>query len=158
MTPILIGILGILLTAYAAYLLNSTAKTKEEFLKGAAEFRKPFIESRNIFDLSTRGLHEKSDVRETFILHFSNQKSAVSTFVPVLPRRFRERIREAWQDYENYMNNENAYKWFGSDNLFKTDEKITERRKNAIKKIDRLLLFADYHNIYSILRVPRRKI
>lgn len=154
MTPILIGILGILLTAYAAYLLNSAAKTKEEFLKAAAEFRKPFIESRNIFDLSTRGLHEKTDIRETFILHFSNQKSAVSTFVPVLPRRFRERISEAWKDYESYISNESASKWFDSDNLFKTDEEITEKRKNAIQKIDQLLLFADYHNIYSILRMP----
>jgi hypothetical protein len=158
MTPILIGILGILMTAYAAYLLNSTAKTKEEFLKAAVEFRKPFIEIRNIFDLSTRGLHEKTDIRETFILYFSNQKSAVSIFVPILPRRFRERIRDAWKNYENYINNENTSKWFDSDNLFKTDDEILEKRKAAINKIDRILLFSDYHNIYSILRMPRWKV
>ena len=155
MTPILIGILGILLTAYAAYLLNSTAKTKEEFLKAATEFRKPFIEIRNIFELSTRGLHERTDIRETFILYFCDQKRAIAIFEPVLPRRTRNSIREAWTNYENYINNESISKWFDSNKLFKTDDEILEKRKTAISKIDRILLFSDYHNIYSILRMPR---
>jgi len=154
----MIAALCILLAAYAADLLNDTIKTKELFIKSAADFRKPFDEIRMIFDLNTRGLHEKTDIRETFILNFSEQKRVVATFEAVLPRRFRIIIREAWSDYESYINSENIAKWFDAENLFKTDDEIIEKRKTAISKIDRILLFSDYHNIYSILRMPRWKV
>jgi len=158
MNPTLIAILGILIAAYAAYLLNDTVKTKEIFIKAAADFRKPFDELKMIFDLNTRGLHERNDVSETFVVCFSEQKRAVAAFEPVLPRRFRKSIRKAWDDYESYINNESISKWFDSNNLFKTTEEIIKKRKATISKIERLLLFSDYHNIYSILRMPRWKV
>lgn len=158
MNQILIGIFGLLFAPYAAHLLKGTAKTKEEFIKAAAEFRKPFNETRNVFDRNTRGFHESSDIREAFILYFTEQKRAVAAFEPVLPQRFRESMRTAWADYENYINNESISKWFDSNNLFKTDDEILKKRQEAINKIDRILSFSDYHNIYSILRIPRWKV
>jgi len=158
MNPTLIAILGILVAAYAAYLLNDTIKTKELFIKSATEFRKPFDETKCILDLNVRGIHENCDIREVFISHFTEQKRAIAAFEPVLPRRFRKSIREAWTDYEKYISDENISSWFDSSNLFKDDDEVLRKRKESLNKIDKVLLFSDYHNIYSILRIPRWKV
>ena len=95
MNQIIIAILGILATAYAYHLLQKVRSTKEHFVKNTDDFRKPFLEAKMIFDGSTKGIHEKTDVRETFIQLFSEQKRAVSAFEQILPRRFKIGIREA---------------------------------------------------------------
>ena len=158
MDQIIVAILGILAAAYAYHLLQKVRSTKEFFLKAVPEFRKPFDEVKMIFDLNTRGLHEKADIRETFILYFSKQKMAVVTFEQVLPRRFMKRIRNAWIDYESYINNESISKWFDSENLFKLDDKTIKKRKTAINKINKILWFSDYHNIYSATQRFHKKV
>jgi len=156
MDQIVVAILGILAAAYAYHLLQKVRSTKEHFVKNTDDFRKPFLEAKMIFDSSTKGIYEKSDITETFIQLFTKQKRAVAAFEQILPGRFKIRIREAWVDHENYLNNEIISKWFGSHNLFKTDDEISEKRKAAIDKIDKILFFSNYHNIYSIFRIMHK--
>jgi len=158
MDQIIVAILGILAAAYAYHLLQKIRSTKEFFIKAIPEFRRPFDEVKMIFDLNTKGLHKKTDIGETFILYFSEQKMAVATFEQVLPRRFIKRMRDAWIDYENYINNESISKWFDSDNLFKLDDETIEKRKTAIVKIGKILWFSDYHNIYSAIQRFHKKV
>ena len=150
MEQILILILGLFCSAYSYHSLQKVRNTKDFFISASVEFSKPFNEIKMIFDSNTTGFPENVDIRLTLIDYFSKQKRAIPNFEQILPKRFRDRISDAWIDYEDYINKDYPSNWFDFNNIYKSTDEIIGKRKIAIEKIDKILWFSDYHNIYSI--------
>lgn len=152
----ILGFISALALAFFSHIFMKIRDSKKEFINAALEFRKPFIEAKTILDVNTKGLHDEYNISDVFASLYSNQKRSISKFEPFLPEKFKIGIRSSWQDYETYINQEDIASWFTSNQHFKTSEDITNKRIYLIKKIDNILSYSDYNNIYSVYRFIKK--
>lgn len=129
---------------------------KNNFLRIANELRKPFIEAKCIFDLSTRGLNETADIKGTFISLYTDQRRNINTIFTYIPSRQKSRLQAAWEKYEKQINSDIPSSWFDRENIYKENDGIKEKRQNLTYQLDHILFFFDYHNMFSVFKMWER--
>ncbi|MBI5142848.1 MAG: hypothetical protein HZA20_11770 [Nitrospirae bacterium] len=153
------AIVILILTALLGIVYHVFAKIRDEknnFLRLSEGFRKPFIEAKSILDINIRGLHESCTPREVFIQLYSDQRRNIQAITPNLPRRQRLRLQAAWDNYEKQINDECPSSWFNHNNLYKSGDEIIEKREALALRLNRILFFFDYQNMFSVFRIFER--
>jgi hypothetical protein len=129
---------------------------KNNFLRLSDDLRKPFIEAMNLFDLHTAGIPDMTVIDSVLNRLYTEQSKSIQVIMPHIPARQRKRLDATWNEYQKYTNEEKPSSWFGYQNLYKTDDKTTQQRKACTVRLDNILFFFDYHNMFSVFRAFKR--
>jgi hypothetical protein len=62
-------------------------------------------------------------------------------------------MRIAWNNYEGIHKKDDITNWFNIHNLFKENDEIKNKRIECVNKINNILYYSDYHNVYSVFRI-----
>ncbi|MBI4619273.1 MAG: hypothetical protein HY739_03790 [Desulfobacterales bacterium] len=151
-----LGFFTALFINYTTHIFAKIRDKKNNFLRISDDLKKPFIEAKSIFNINTGGIASGYIIGDVFARFYSSQSRNIQAIMPYIPIWQRKHLQIAWDEYRKEVDSENTSSWFDNRNLFKKNEEIIEKRKRRINKLDRILFFFDYHNMFSLFKIFQR--
>ncbi|MFH1076005.1 MAG: hypothetical protein V1753_04075 [Pseudomonadota bacterium] len=139
-----------------SHIFTKIRDKKNNFLNITDSLRNPFAEAKSLFSLQTNGIPRDYIIGDVFNRLYTDQSKSIEAIMPYITIAQGERLRNIWEEYCDQINKKGISTWFDCENFYENSEGVIEKREKAIKQLDLILFFFDYHNMFSIFRILKR--